>query len=113
MSKLDASYPSFSLWSKDKHTFIMDRIDIPSPTTHGLREMDSIVIMPDWFWLIIGLDSTEPRAPVLLTVKVPFWTSLSSRLPEFAFVINEFAWVASCVKFNVSDLCITGTTNPN
>ena len=54
-----------------------------------------------------------PRAPVLLTVKVPPCTSSIVRFPSRAFVVNSFNFFARPEMLNVSASLITGTTRPS
>ena len=48
-----------------------------SATTIGRLVIASMLMMAAWPRLMIGIERTEPKAPVLSSVKVPPWTSSS------------------------------------
>ena len=83
MNALDSA-PSMTRWSKLMQRFIMERIAMPSPMTMGRRTMASVVRIAACGWLTRGWLRTEPRAPVLLRVNVPPWTSSRVSAPRRA-----------------------------
>src|SRR5690606_22689346 len=105
--------PSVTRWSKDRHTFIIERMPMASPTTTGRRTMASIVMMAAWGGLMIGYDATEPKAPVLLTVMVAPCTSSRVSLPARARPTRSAKVRAIPAMLRRSASRMTGTTSPS
>src|SRR5690606_23432178 len=105
--------PSVTRWSKDRHTFIIERMPMASPTTTGRRTMASIVMMAAWGGLMLGYDATEPKAPVLLTVMVAPYTSSRVSLPARARPTRSAKVRAIPAMLRRSASRMTGTTSPS